>query len=66
MDRTAFVGMPAERHVLRSAALPAATLVPDIVETRVLVARPEYSVEHCMALMTKMRVRHLPAFEKAV
>jgi CBS domain-containing protein len=64
MDGTAFVGMLTERDVLRKAALLAATLVRDIMETRVLVARPEYSVEQCMALMTEKRVRHLPVFEE--
>jgi CBS domain-containing protein len=63
MDGAAFVGMVTERHLLRNAALPAATLVRDIMETRVLVARPEHSVEQCMALMTEKRVRHLPVLE---
>ena len=63
MDGEAFVGMVTERHLLRNAALPAATLVRDIMETRVLIARPEHSVEQCMALMTEKRVRHLPVLE---
>jgi CBS domain-containing protein len=63
MDGAAFVGMVTERHLLRNAALPAATLVRDIMETRVLVARPEHSIEQCMALMTEKRVRHLPVLE---
>jgi CBS domain-containing protein len=63
MDGAAFVGMVTERHLLRNAALPAATLVRDIMETRVLVARQEHSVEQCMALMTEKRVRHLPVLE---
>lgn len=63
MDGAAFVGIVTERHLLRNAALPAATLVRDIMETRVLVARQEHSVEQCMALMTEKRVRHLPVLE---
>jgi CBS domain-containing protein len=63
MDGAAFVGIVTERHLLRNAALPVATLVRDIMETRVLVARPEHSVEQCMALMTEKRVRHLPVLE---
>jgi CBS domain-containing protein len=63
MDGAAFVGMVTERHLLRNAALPAATLVRDIMETRILVARQEHSVEQCMALMTEKRVRHLPVLE---
>jgi CBS domain-containing protein len=63
MDGAAFVGIVTERHLLRNTALPAATLVRDIMETRVLVARQEHSVEQCMALMTEKRVRHLPVLE---
>jgi CBS domain-containing protein len=33
------------------------------METHVVVARPEQSVDQCMALMTEKRVRHLPVFE---
>lgn len=63
MDGAEFVGMVTERHLLRNAALPAATLVREIMETRVLVALPEQSIEQCMALMTEKRVRHLPVLE---
>jgi CBS domain-containing protein len=37
--------------------------VRDIMETRVVIARPEQSVEQCMTLMSEKRVRHLPVFE---
>jgi len=30
------------------------------MESRVVIARPEQSLEDCMALMTGKRVRHLP------
>ena len=33
------------------------------MERQVLIARPEQSVEECMALMTDRRVRHLPVIE---
>jgi CBS domain-containing protein len=33
------------------------------METRVVIARPEQSVEQCMTLMSEKRVRHLPVFE---
>ncbi len=67
MDGVSFVGIVTESHLLRNAALPgensSATLVRDIMETRVFVARQEHSVEQCMALMTEKRVRHLPVLE---
>ncbi len=36
------------------------TPVADIMTTRVVCARPEQTVEECMALMTEKRIRHLP------
>ncbi|MGC1576787.1 MAG: CBS domain-containing protein, partial [Beijerinckiaceae bacterium] len=35
----------------------------EIMERNVVHVRPEQSVEHCMALMTDKRVRHLPVLE---
>jgi CBS domain-containing protein len=34
------------------------------METRVIYARPEHSVEECMAVMTEKIVRHLPVIEE--
>jgi len=33
------------------------------MERRVVIARPEQTVEQCMALMSEKRVRHLPVLE---
>jgi len=33
------------------------------MEKHVIIARPEQSVEQCMAIMSEMRVRHLPVLE---
>ncbi len=33
------------------------------MEEQVFIARPEQSVEQCMALMTDRRVRHLPVVD---
>jgi CBS domain-containing protein len=33
------------------------------MERRVIIARPEQSVEQCMALISEKRVRHLPVLE---
>ena len=33
------------------------------MRTAVLVARPEHTVEECMAMMSRNRVRHLPVLD---
>jgi CBS domain-containing protein len=67
MDDETLLGIITDRHLVRNFAFIAkdspATLVRDVMETRVLIARPEQSVEQCMALMTERRVRHLPVLE---
>jgi len=67
MDGEIFLGIITETHFARNVALivknSPATVVRDVMETRVLIARPEQSVEQCMALMTERRVRHLPVLE---
>jgi CBS domain-containing protein len=61
------VGIITERHYSREIALKGrtspGTLVGDIMSTRVAYARPEHSVEECMAVMTAQAVRHLPVLE---
>jgi CBS domain-containing protein len=67
MDGDKLVGIITERHYARSVILKGktspATLVRDIMERRVIVARPEQSVEQCMALISDKRVRHLPVLD---
>lgn len=67
MKGAAFLGIITEKHFVQNIAAKGnkspATLVEDIMETRVLIARQEQSVEQCMALMTERRVRHLPVLE---
>jgi CBS domain-containing protein len=62
-----FVGIFTERHYARNVVLKGktspATPVRDIMETHVVIVRPEQSVDQCMALMSEKRVRHLPVFE---
>jgi CBS domain-containing protein len=62
------VGIITERHYSREIALKGRTspqtLVRDIMSTRVGFARPEQSVEECMAVMTARAVRHLPVLER--
>ena len=67
MDGGTFLGIITERHVARNTVVKGANspaaLVREVMETRVLVARPEHSVEQCMALMTAKRVAHLPVLD---
>jgi len=67
MEGDEFVGIITERHYARNVVLKGkaspATPVRDIMERHVVIARPEQSVDHCMALMTEKRERHLPVFE---
>ena len=61
------VGIITERDYARNVVLKGktspATPVRDIMETHVVVAQPEQSVDQCMALMGAKRVRYLPVFE---
>ena len=67
MDGDELVGIITERHYARNVVLKGKTSptmpVRDIMERHVIIARPEQSVEQCMALMSEKRVRHLPVFE---
>ena len=67
MEGDEFVGIITERHYARNVVLKGkaspATPVRDIMERHVAIALPEQSVDHCMALMSEKRVRHLPVFE---
>ena len=67
MDGEKLVGIITERHYARNVVLKGktspATPVREIMERRVIVARPEQSVEQCMVLMSEKHVRHLPVLE---
>jgi CBS domain-containing protein len=66
-ERDELVGIITERHYARNVVLKGKTSpaipVRDIMERRVVIARPEQTVEQCMALMSEKRVRHLPVLE---
>ena len=57
-------GIFTERHYARKVFLEGraspTTCVGDVMETRVVCAWPEQTVDECMAVMTEKRVRHLP------
>ena len=60
-------GIITERHYAREIVLKGrtspTTRVRDVMSVRVDVARPDQSVEECMAIMTAKAVRHLPVIE---
>lgn len=62
------VGIITERHYARNVFLMGRssprTAVREIMSTRVVYARPEQTVEECMAVMTDKAVRHLPVLDK--
>ncbi len=64
MQGERLVGVISERDYLRKVALSqrdsSAVPVSDIMTSPVACARPEQSVEECMAMMTDKRIRHLP------
>jgi CBS domain-containing protein len=61
------VGLISEREYSRQVVLQGrsskTTAVREIMATPVLYARPDQSVEDCMALMTDKRTRHLPVLD---
>lgn len=61
-------GLITERHYARNVFLKGRsspeTTIRDIMSTRVICARPEQTVEECMAVMTERAVRHLPVLDK--
>jgi CBS domain-containing protein len=67
IDNGELVGIVTERHYARNVVLKGraspATPVQAIMETDVIYATPEQSVEDCMAIMTDKKVRHLPVIE---
>lgn len=68
VDGSKLVGIITERHYARNVVLKGktspSTLVRDIMDRSVVCVRPDQSVEACMDLMTRRRVRHLPILEK--
>lgn len=68
MDGEKIRGIITERHYARNVVLKGKTSpetpVRDIMERNVIAARPDYTVERCMALMSDKRVRHLPVLDR--
>ena len=68
MQADKLVGIITERDYARKVALEGRSSrdseVRDIMSTNVLCARPEQTVQECMALMSDKRARHLPVVEQ--
>jgi CBS domain-containing protein len=52
------------RKVILRGATSRETLVKDIMTAEVICIQPEQSLEECMALMTRKRIRHLPVVSR--
>lgn len=68
MEDKRIAGIVSERDYARKVLLrnrtSRETPVRDIMSTRVVTARPEQTVEHCMGMMTDRRIRHLPVVDE--
>lgn len=68
IDGENVLGIITERHYARNVVLKGkaspATPVRDIMERRLVVARPDHTLEECMVVMSDKRVRHLPVFDR--
>ena len=66
-ENDALVGIVSERDYARKGILKGLasedTRVSEIMVTRVVFAKPEESIEQCMALMSSKHIRHLPVME---
>ena len=66
-DGDTISGIFTERDFLRRVALeqrdPRVTKVRDVMTAKLLFLGPNHSVEECMAIMTRERIRHIPVLE---
>ena len=67
LDGDTLSGIVTERDYARKVILKGrsseSTPVADIMTTEVLTTAPDATVDHCMAMMTDRRCRHLPVVE---
>jgi len=68
MENEKIIGIVTERLYARDVVLKGrsspTTPIYDIMETNVLYAQPDQSVEECMVIMTEKRIRHLPVIDE--
>lgn len=65
MKGPSIIGIFSERDFARASAvsdcsLPMGTKVADLMSRSIVYVTPDYSLDECMAVMCKMKVRHLP------
>lgn len=69
IDEGAVVGIFSERDYARKLLLQkkssVTTPIHEVMVKRVIYVTPEYSLEECLAIMTKNHIRHLPAIDAA-
>ena len=67
LEGESLVGVVSERDYARKVVLQGRssrdTKIKDIMTTRVAFARPDQTVQDCMAMMTDKRIRHLPIMD---
>ena len=67
VEKERVVGMFSERDYARSVVLKGKsskdTSVGELMDSNVCYVRPEQTIDECMALFTKKRIRHLPVLE---
>ena len=67
MEGDKILGIITERDYARKVIIEGKSsremAVKDIMTTKIVVVKPENTMEECMALMTEKRIRHLPVVE---
>jgi CBS domain-containing protein len=68
LDGARLVGMFTERDVMRRVVAegrdPAKTTVGDVMSAPVQHCAPEATLDECRAMMTELRIRHLPVLDR--
>lgn len=68
MDGERLVGVISERDYARNVVLrgrtSSTTPIWEIMNTKIIYAKPDQTVEECMAVMTDKRIRHLPVIDR--